>query len=788
MFENFKKITIKGGCFESRTELEVFKECPISVVYGRNGSGKTTIARSFVELLKPTEERSQDFTVTSDAIIPDNKKDSVFVFNEDFIRNQVRVENEGINTIVMLGEQVEIDNVITGKRTLLEQKKNEYTVLNEENIKYNSYNESISPLFFLEKIKGSLRANGGWADVDRDLKGNTVKSHITEDVINKLLELPEPPETYEELKNTVTKWLKLYKESENAQPISWIKPTTTLPQELHSLNEFLQKPVEAPELSEREKRLLDLLAAHPDYTTEQTKTLLNEDWHFCPTCLREITAQDRDNISKTLTDILNKEADEYSTALHDKMALFNPIEIVLPVFGGNLNEAELNQVKLAQDKVNAILEVIRKTINQRKSHLYDPIINPFLEDFQNDYEVAIKDWYDSLCVLEQCVAHYNEYVNKRNKLYSQVRDGNYNVARKQLSPILASYSIAIKNRKKNQKELETKKNECELLEGEIKSLTAQKERTDIALEYINKELQYVFFSRKKMKLVPGDGYYKLLVNGKTVRPRKISIGERNALGLCYFFAKLFGGKTETNKYGSECLIVIDDPVSSFDYGNRVGVMSLLRYQFNNIRLANEDSRILVMSHDLHSIFDLVKIRNEVTNRKDKTFMELANCKLEVQKVQNEYKKMIDHVYSYACDSGEADPDETLEISIGNIMRRMLEAFSSFCYNDSFEPMLRKEDLLSLIPHAKQSYYRNFMYRLTLNTESHMAESMYSLNSITSHFTREEKIQTAKSVLLFLYYVNKPHLSAYLSAEQINQIEEWQTEEKDWLLTASEPLI
>lgn len=781
MFENLKKINIKGGCFESGTELEIFKKYPISVVYGRNGSGKTTIACSFVELLKPAEERSQDFTVTSDAIIPDDKKGSVFVFNEDFIRNQVRVENEGINTIVMLGEQVEIDNVITEKRTLLEQKKNEYTILNEENIKYNSTNESISPLFFLEKIKGSLRANGGWADVDRDLKGNTVKSHITEDVINKLLELPEPQETYEKLRNTVAKWLKLYKESENAQPISWIKPTTTLPQELHSLDEFLQKPIEAPELSEREKRLLDLLAAHPNYTTEQTKTLLNEDWHFCPTCLREITAQDRENISKILTDILNKEADEYSTALQDKMALFSPIEIALPVFGGSLNEAELNQVKLAQDKVNAILEIIRKTINQRKAHLYDPVITspPFPEDFQNDYDVAIKDLNNSLCLLEQCVAHYNEYVDKRSKLYSKVRDGNFNVARKQLSPILASYNIAIENRKKNQKELETKKNECESLEGEIKSLIAQKERTDIALEYINKELQYVFFSRKKMKLVPGDGYYKLLVNGKSVRPRKISIGERNALGLCYFFAKLFGGKTETDKYASECLIIIDDPVSSFDYGNRVGVMSLLRYQFNNIKLANEKSRILVMSHDLHSVFDLVKIRNEVLNEKDKTFMELVNCKLEVQKVQNEYKKMIDNVYSYACDSGEADPDETMEIGIGNIMRRMLEAFSSFCYNDSFEHMLRREDLLSLIPREKQSYYRSFMYRLTLNTESHMEESMYSLHSITSHFSREEKIQTAKSVLLFLYYVNKPHLSAYLPAEQMKQIDEWQTEEKNW---------
>ena len=46
MFENFKKITIKGGCFENETELELFKKDPVTVVYGRNGSGKTTIARA----------------------------------------------------------------------------------------------------------------------------------------------------------------------------------------------------------------------------------------------------------------------------------------------------------------------------------------------------------------------------------------------------------------------------------------------------------------------------------------------------------------------------------------------------------------------------------------------------------------------------------------------------------------------------------------------------------------------------------------------------------------------
>ena len=53
MFENFKKITNKGGCFESDTELEVFKKDEMNVVYGRNGSGKTTIAHCIGELAKP---------------------------------------------------------------------------------------------------------------------------------------------------------------------------------------------------------------------------------------------------------------------------------------------------------------------------------------------------------------------------------------------------------------------------------------------------------------------------------------------------------------------------------------------------------------------------------------------------------------------------------------------------------------------------------------------------------------------------------------------------------------
>ena len=132
--------------------------------------------------------------------------------------------------------------------------------------------------------------------------------------------------------------------------------------------------------------------------------------------------------------------------------------------------------------------------------------------------------------------------------------------------------------------------ECEKVKKEIEALKTKKERTDIALDYINQELQYVFYNKRKVMLEPGEGCYKLKINGKAVKPKKLSVGERNVLGLCYFFAKLFGGKTETIKYSTEYLIVIDDPISSFDYGNRVGVMSLLRFQFGNILNGNANSR------------------------------------------------------------------------------------------------------------------------------------------------------------------------------------------------------
>ena len=97
----------------------------------------------------------------------------------------------------------------------------------------------------------------------------------------------------------------------------------------------------------------------------------------------------------------------------------------------------------------------------------------------------------------------------------------------------------------------------------------------------------------------------------------------------------------------------------------------------------------------------------------------------------------------------------------------------------------RDGILDAIEPTKRPYYENFMCRLTLNGESHEEEHVYSLNTITRYFTKDEKVQTAKSLLLFLMYVNDEHLKAYCEFEKsptvYNTIKGWQREEAGWLI-------
>ena len=305
---------------------------------------------------------------------------------------------------------------------------------------------------------------------------------------------------------------------------------------------------------------------------------------------------------------------------------------------------------------------------------------------------------------------------------------------------------------------------------EVEDLEAKRKNVHLALDAINACMKYIFFADDRLKIEYIDGEYKLLSHGKSVKPCDVSVGERNIIGLCYFFTSILEGKEEKDAYKEEYLLVIDDPVSSFDVENRIGILSFLKYKLSVFLEANQNTRALVMTHDLKTFYDVHKVFEEIMEVcKQKGYphgpkfnrFEIREGGLKQFSYSNrqEYTEIVEAVYKYA--SGEANE---YELVIGNMMRQALEAFSTFEYKKGIDTVSTDAQILALLPGAEYvSYYKNLMYRLVLHGGSHKEEQVKTMNDFRffSLISETERKRTAKDILCFIYLLNSRHLLEHL---------------------------
>ena len=266
-----------------------------------------------------------------------------------------------------------------------------------------------------------------------------------------------------------------------------------------------------------------------------------------------------------------------------------------------------------------------------------------------------------------------------------------------------------------------------------------------------------------------------------VPPQQISVGERNILGLCYFFAKIMEKREKNSVYGDENLLIIDDPISSYDFENKIGILSFLKLQLARILNGNINSRVIVMTHDLTTLCELQKIFKELSDDWKKnlqgikigySILELKDCVLRDFNIDSRqaYTKLLKQVYYYGND--ESDDND---IIIGNVMRQALEAFSTFEYKLGIDKVSTDDKILSQIPPEYTDYFKNLMYRLVLHGGSHKEEEVNNLNiNFFSVISPEEKRRTAKEIICFMYLLNKVHVLTHLKGNDNVEgtIEEW----------------
>ena len=120
MFEKINKAIINGKCFTEDTEILLYEkpENRISIIYGKNGSGKSTLGEAidFIHSQNDNINKVSLFDFEGNEISLDEiLKNNIFVFNEDFINRNISISDDGLSTIIMLGEQNDVEKEIDEK-------------------------------------------------------------------------------------------------------------------------------------------------------------------------------------------------------------------------------------------------------------------------------------------------------------------------------------------------------------------------------------------------------------------------------------------------------------------------------------------------------------------------------------------------------------------------------------------------------------------------------------------------------------------------------------------------
>lgn len=752
-------IHVSSGPFLSGADIDLFKArdnpSRVSVIFGRNGSGKTTVSGSLAR-----------FDQTEGAYLygADNKPlafestPTIRVFNESYIREKVLIDDGGgLEAIVMLGDQA-----IASKRI----KELESDILNvgkkvAELVAIKQRLETGSnSIVKLEKSAKDRAKDGGWARRRSLIEGGNGSAVLRAERWKQICEA-ETSSPREELESQFQSLLKQYHNTDGlGEALSWtIAPVEQDKYDEDKVLALLSEDVDKPYLTDREERLLFLARTGDQFLIEKTRELFRQpETKYCPMCQQEVSDEYKDSLAKSISKILSKKAEEYKERLESHRLK----ELVVPDYiPEQISHESRDALARAVTNANKIINEYNELVDLRVGNLYSPVTaggSLGLGDALSSVNAAIK-------VVCEEIDRVNKSIRDRDVLRDRLYELNDQIAWIDVSgqlEKLRSGQRQLKDAKEGFRAAVEKRNE---LNGELQSQKAKLNATELAANAINRLLALVYFDSNRFRLVPTSTVYKIQSNGRAVRPKDVSTGERNILALCYFFLESGRGKFEGQEDSEPQFLIIDDPVSSFDMENRVGVCSLLRERIAHVLGANKESRITVLTHDAAVVDELGAIVNDlglgegsVKCRCD--FLELSHGQcFDYSRQGSQYRSLLKTAYDFAVSENEV---EVVSVEIGNVLRRIMEGYGTFNYaigmgGLSRDPELKKrfgglEDLLS-----------SCMYRLALDDDSHLRGRANSLNPYfkTLRYSFEEKRILARCCLIILNRLDSEHIKKQL---------------------------
>jgi len=773
VIESMTGISIKSDYFKDQSKFELFNPGHrVALLYGKNGCGKTTVAQGFREYMQRVAAPKVEISLLTNGIkitpAPE-QSEKFFVFDEDYVSKRIRVQDNGLDAIVLFGEQIDLEDQIAKAEGDITVKRDEVDRQEKECAKFNTATNVNAPEYWRNQIRTELKKDTGWAGKGSKIKGSRQNLSVTDDVIERIAQLvPARPQA--ELQEEFDRRYAQFTAVDSTARIlaTAILPILIIGDKGQQAKELLSKVVARPQWTEREQKIFNVLGGQGLDTAKLF--LSNTETTICNQCLQPVSEEYRVAVLHELDCLLNRDVEEFKDELR-KLTIPETAHAAYEEF----------RMLATYNTVRDCLDAYIKAASTHNAVVKAKIDNPF--DPQ-DYTVPIgvmttnKALNQALTSLETDRSNYNRTVSQRNEVVRELLS---------LNDMLAHYAIigmfdSLKTQDTAKTAADTlllqNRSEIQTLNEHKARLEAQRKNVKIGADEINYSLKYIFYCKQRLTLEIGtDQKYHLKVNGHAVPPNKVSCGERNALALSYFFTEIANNANASAVYADEVFLVIDDPVSSFDFENRIGVQSLLRWKLGQVLEGCRTSKVLIMTHDIGAAFDLENGLKGIKERlaaiakpADFQLMRLEDRKISklTESQRNEYTLLLRRIFEYATTGGGDG------LVIGNVMRRVLEAFATFSYKTGIDNICSKNHILSIVPGNLREYFKNRMYRLVLHGESHSMENIQSMKDygFSSLLSEDEKKRTARDILCFMYLLNRHHVLSHLTLSSESEITGW----------------
>ncbi len=657
----------------------------ISLIYGLNGSGKSTISNY---LYNPTDPLFSSCKIVEDA------ESEILVYNQRFLSDYFHVEDnlKGIFTLSKENKDALVE---------IERKTQDLTKIEEEKTRLDNARLNIDSTLETEKTNASNKVweiktkyTGGDRVLEYCLEGLKRTEALFNHIINLSLPDAEPTDTIETLKNEVAAL-----EGEKAIKIEKLKI-------LNFSGEAVENHLIFTKI---------IVGSQQGSVAEFINDLESSDWvktgltyipsplpapsYPCPFCQENTITQ---TLLDSIKNIFDASYEKDISTIELQKANYNSAEIDLTL--PEIDDLIVVDTLLAQ-KWKTAKQTINSIYRENKLLIDSKIKNPSTPIELKASNTIVSEIKNLTSTVNDLIDAHNGKLDNKKQSMQNIKLRFWNLMRWTYDQTLSAYKTAETRIKEELlvADLLSQDNSTNLSNAKTQLIALRKTTVNIeeAIENINNgldEIGAVGFSVVKHS----ENLYRISrTNADQDVFHSLSEGEKTVISFLYFL-ELCRGQRSATSAPKKKIVVIDDPISSLSHIYVFNIGQLIKKTFFN---SPHYEQIFVLTHSLYFFYELTHTNKEKRNDTQNLYRIIKNStgstiiQMKYEEIQNDYQSY------WSIIKDESAPPAL----IANCMRNVIEYFFNFVQKRDFNNVFQKPVLAS---DKHQAFYRY------MNRESH----------------------------------------------------------------------